>query len=149
MVSHYVIMEYSVLHPRSDSRNWPRSSEWMWDLIVSVPDHCLSFYFTTAVYIMAAMYTTFSNFINGRRIYARLMCIYPAHFCMISWPEKICCCFFPFIRGFSTRLNILSFNNSHDHDQNVLSYFLSPEKIHSPPGVYSQDRLCSDESHST
>ena len=28
MVSHYVIMEYCVLRPRSDSRNWPRSSEW-------------------------------------------------------------------------------------------------------------------------
>ena len=27
MVSHYIIMEYCVLHPRSDSRNWPRSSE--------------------------------------------------------------------------------------------------------------------------
>ena len=27
MVSHYVIMEYCVLHPRSDSRNWPRSSK--------------------------------------------------------------------------------------------------------------------------
>ena len=27
MVSYYVIMESSVLHPRSDSRNWPRSSE--------------------------------------------------------------------------------------------------------------------------
>ena len=27
MVSHNVIMEYCVLHPRSDSRNWPRSSE--------------------------------------------------------------------------------------------------------------------------
>ena len=29
MVSHYVIMEYCVLHPRSDSRNWPRSSEYV------------------------------------------------------------------------------------------------------------------------
>ena len=27
MVSYYVIIESSVLHPRSDSRNWPRSSE--------------------------------------------------------------------------------------------------------------------------
>ena len=28
MVSHYVIMKSSVIHPRSDSWNWPRSSEW-------------------------------------------------------------------------------------------------------------------------
>ena len=28
MVSHYVIMKSSVIHPRSDSRNWPSSSEW-------------------------------------------------------------------------------------------------------------------------
>ena len=28
MVSHYVIMKSSVIHPRSDSRNWPRNSEW-------------------------------------------------------------------------------------------------------------------------
>ena len=27
MVSYYVIMKSNVLHPRSDSRNWPRSSE--------------------------------------------------------------------------------------------------------------------------
>ena len=27
MVSHYVIMKSSVIHPRSDSQNWPRSSE--------------------------------------------------------------------------------------------------------------------------
>ena len=42
MASHYVIMEFSVLNPRSDSGFEDR----MWDLIVSVPDHCLSFYFT-------------------------------------------------------------------------------------------------------
>ena len=28
MVSHYDIIKSSVIHPRSDSRNWPRSSEW-------------------------------------------------------------------------------------------------------------------------
>ena len=29
----------------------------MWDLIVSVPDHCLSFYFVSAVYVSLAVYT--------------------------------------------------------------------------------------------
>ena len=27
MISHYFVIEYCVLHPRSDSRNWPRSSD--------------------------------------------------------------------------------------------------------------------------
>ena len=41
MVSHYVIVEYCVLHPRSDSRNWPRSSE-CWPQVAPILDHWAS-----------------------------------------------------------------------------------------------------------
>ena len=35
MVSHYVIIEYCVLHPRSDSWNWPRSAEY--GITITIP----------------------------------------------------------------------------------------------------------------
>ena len=44
MVSSDVIMKSSVLHPSSDSRNWPRSSEWV--------KLCLNFQFSNALRII-------------------------------------------------------------------------------------------------
>ena len=42
MVSYDVVMESTVLHPRSDSRNWPRSSECSWPISVDLIHTCIT-----------------------------------------------------------------------------------------------------------
>ena len=48
----------------------------MWDLIVSVPDHCLSFYFESTAYLKFANFQYVSSGFRCRVITGSLMRLY-------------------------------------------------------------------------
>ena len=60
----------------------------MWDLIVSVPDHCLSFYFSHTCTIIEASLVKLNNISVQRRY----ICNYLNNKILLSFLEQLNCC---------------------------------------------------------